>query len=71
VKPVDPNWGVFETDSDGVHVAPAEGDEVSAGHELSPSCWCHPKPLRDGPLDDPVWSHNEPGSPGAEQGMLA
>lgn len=58
-------WGVYEAEGD-VHVVPVLDDEI-VGHELSRSCECRPTPLRDTLLDEPVWSHNHPDWPGANE----
>jgi hypothetical protein len=51
-----------------VHVVPTEDAvalEPANGHELHPLCWCHPVRV-NGPLEDPVLSHNDPTWPGAD-----
>lgn len=61
-----------ESDAPAVHVLPCEDDLPARGHEPSLFCpACRPEPVRDGPLDTPVWSHNEPGWPGAERGYAS
>jgi hypothetical protein len=62
-------WGVFELD-DGVHVAPTVDGGLLASHVLRWDCRCRPTADRDGPLDDPICSHNEPGWPGADPGPI-
>lgn len=60
------SWLVIRTDERDVHVLPADGRaQIARGHRPSRSCPCRPTPLREGPLDDSVWSHNEPDWPGA------
>jgi hypothetical protein len=36
-------------------------------HLLYAGCPCRPAVVRDGPLDDPIFSHMEPTHPGADQ----
>jgi hypothetical protein len=61
-------WLVVEVAPDEVHVLPCdEQDQLVRGHLPSMTCFCQPKAIREGPLDDPVWSHNEPSWPGATQ----
>lgn len=64
-------WGVFHLLGGDVHVVPVDEDEHLAGdHELSRSCPCHPMPVRESPLEDPIWSHNDPDWPGAIPGIV-
>ena len=65
-------WGVYERGGD-VHVAPSLGQHAflpAAGHVLARDCWCRPEVIRDGPLDEPVWSHREAGWPGEKPMVL-
>lgn len=51
-----PGWTVIDDRSDGgfVHVLPAD----VRGHVTGKvACWCNPRLLRDGPLDEPIVSH--------------
>lgn len=68
----DEAWGVFDLrpKRDEVHVAPIVDGGLLASHVLRGDCRCRPKALRDGPLDPPVVSHNEPGWPGADRGLM-
>lgn len=43
---------------------------VHEDHDLSRSCPCGPELLRDGPLDDPIWSHRQPDWPGSEPTVI-
>jgi hypothetical protein len=63
-----PGWVVIATLAEGVHVLPSIlGRGPSAGHQARILCpACQPIALRDGPLDEPTWAHDEPGWPGAE-----
>jgi hypothetical protein len=62
------SWAVVETENEGVHVVPWDDDcgMPVLGHETGQSCGCRPTPKREGPLDEPVWSHHEPTWPGSE-----
>lgn len=64
------SWVGVDTGTDGVHVLPwdEERDVVAGDHVAVRTCPCHPVPERDAPLDEPVWSHREPGWPGAKVG---
>ena len=54
------------------HVLPVEDGVVVRGHEARIDCTaCRPVPKRDGPLDDPIWSHSEPNWPGASEGFIS
>lgn len=55
------------------HVLPVDEDgNVVRGHEARIDCpACRPVAIRNGPLDDPVWSHVEPTWPGASQGRVS
>jgi hypothetical protein len=60
-------WVVVQTKEQGVHVLPVlDSGDYAAGHDAVITCpACRPEPLRDGSLDEPVWSHYEPTWPGA------
>jgi hypothetical protein len=61
------SWLLVVTVADGIHVLPARDGAPACGHRAEIGCpACMPEPLRDGPFDDPVWSHSEPDWPGAE-----
>lgn len=67
------SWGVFPVeDPRARHVIPVDDEGYAAcGHEVRVDCpACQPKLLRDGPLDDPVWSHQQPDWPGANDYRL-
>jgi len=57
-------WMVIQTVDDQVHVLPAVDGRRHAAHTAAIECPCWPMALRDGPLDEPVWSHQQPGWPG-------
>lgn len=60
------SWLVVPVGPTEVHVLPCDEEErIVLGHQPTIACFCGPKAVRDGPLDDPVWSHNEPTWPGA------
>ena len=63
-----PGWVVVETNG-GVHVLPYDGRGF-ADHHATRSCWCRPESVREGPLDEPIWSHNQPDWPGARKGLV-
>lgn len=57
-------WLVVETAAGEVHVLPGH-DVPALGHRAVIACpSCQPIPVRAGPLDEPVWTHYEPGWPG-------
>lgn len=59
-------WLVLHVGPREVHVLPCDEDErLVLGHRPAITCFCHPRAIREGPLDDPIWSHNEPSWPGA------
>ena len=64
-------WGAFvDPDTDDVHAAPVDADGALAGtldHVIARDCPCLPTVVRDGPLDDPVWSHHDRTWPGANE----
>lgn len=59
------------SDAPDVHVLPCEDGLPARGHEptlMRPAC--RPEPIREGPLDSPVWSHVEPTWPGSDRGYV-
>ena len=67
------NWKVDPvSDAPDVHVLPTNPDgTVACGHLPLLACpACRPEAVREGPLDSPVWSHNEPNWPGANRGLM-
>lgn len=64
-----PHWRIWIVAPDEeIHVVPGLGDEVANNHTLTPLCYCSPTPEKlhgSGPLDDPVWCHNDPSWPGS------
>ena len=60
-----------ESDAPDVHVLPCEDGRPARGHKPTLACpACRPRPVRNGPLDQPVWSHHEPTWPGADRGLM-
>lgn len=52
--------------NDGVHVIPCdEQGVILPNHRPSWTCECRPVLVREGPLDEPIINHREPGHPGA------
>lgn len=58
-------WAVFQTVDGEVHVLPAVDGRRHAAHVTAIGCPCWPMAIRSGPLSEPVWSHQQPGWPGA------
>lgn len=59
-------WIVVVSHGD-VHILPAEDGHPAVGHLAARACpACRPILVREGPLDEPIWTHDEPGWPGAE-----
>lgn len=77
------HWAIFEVNDSEAHVVPIEPTirdsgppaEIACGHELRRDCpVCLPTLVRYGPLDlseGDVWSHQQPGWPGANDRFLA
>jgi hypothetical protein len=64
-------WLVVQVRPRELHVLPCDEDErVVLGHRPAITCFCHPSAERDGPLDDPIWSHHEPSWPGAREELV-
>jgi len=55
-------WALIQTIEGAVHVVPALNGQAT--HPATSDCPCWPVAVREGPLDEPVWSHQEPGWPG-------
>lgn len=60
-------WGIsLHPEHDEVHVVPVVDGVRLASHVLRWDCQCRPSAVRDGPWDEPIASHHEPGWPGSK-----
>ena len=65
--PVDRRGWLLIVSHGDAHVLPALDGAPALGHRAVRACpSCRPILVRKGPLDDPMWTHDEPSWPGAE-----